>query len=251
MREKIKYIMGKKSFHIGMVIIIMAVILFTVGILALRYNVEGETNMPFHLSRIVLISSSEGMDKEAGENKWAFDINQNNDIYLYIEKNKNYNKQEVIKAIEIDNLQVQKEREKGTITFYRPNVLEEGGNFSNKPVNLVDKIEYIGATETNLKDLKVSNQGGVIVFRYANDKVAQYVSNEEEVNHNDLLKKSKVEEEDLKATITFDLTIKLESGKEYKANITLDMPVEGILEKGTTSKEITEVKDIIFKRTKN
>lgn len=251
MREKMKYIMGKKSFHICMVIIIIAIILFTVGILALKYSVEGETNMPFNLSRIVLISSSEGTDKEAGENKWAFDINQNNDIYLYIEKNKNYDKQEVIKTIRINNIQIQKEREKGTTTFYRPNILEEGGNFSNKPENLVENIEYTGAMEADLKKLKISNQGGVIVFRYANDKVAEYVSNEEEINHNDLLKKSNVVEEDLKATMTFDLTIQLESGKEYKANITLDMPVEGILEKGTTAKEITDVKNIIFKRTKN
>jgi len=251
MKEKIKYIMGKKSFHICMVMIIIAVILFTVGILALRYSVEGETNMPFNLSKIVLISSSEGTDKEAGENRWAFDINQNNDIYLYIEKNKNYDKQEVIKSIEINNIQVQKEKEKGTINLYRPNTSETGGTFSNTEENLVQNIEYIGAMETDLKKLEISNQGGLVVFRYANDKIAEYVSDEEEINHSELLKKANVAEEDLKATITFDLATKLESGKEYKANIALEIPVQGILEKGTTSKEITNMKNIIFKRTKN
>lgn len=226
-------------------------ILFVVGILTLRYSVEGETNMPFQLTKITLISSSEGMDKEAGENKWAFDINQNNDIYLYLQKNKNYTQQEVIKSIEINNIQVQKQREKGTIQFYRPNFSEESGTFSNTEENLVQNIEYVGAMETNLKNLEIANQGGLIVFRYANDAVAEYVSDEEEINHSELLKKANITEEDLEANLKFDLTIKLESGKEYKANIALEMPVQGILENGTASKEITDVEDIIFKRTKN
>ena len=251
MREKIRYIMGKKSFHICMTIVIIAVILFILGIVVLRYSVEGETNMPFSLTKITLISSTEGIDKEAGENRWAFDINQNNDIYIYIEKNKNYTKQEVIKSILIDNIQVEKENQKGAINFYRPNISEKGSNFSNAEENLIQNIEYAGAMESDLKNLKISNQGGLIVFRYANDKIAEYVSNDEEINHSELLKKANILEEDLKAKITFDFTIKLESGKEYKTKIELNMPVEGIIEKGTTSKEITDLKDIIFKRTKN
>lgn len=251
MREKIKYIMGKKSFHICMVIVIIAVILFVLGIVVLRYSVEGETNMPFSLTKITLISSSEGIDKEAGENRWAFDINQNNDIYLYIEKNKNYTKQETIKSILIDNIQVEKENKKGSINFYRPNISEKGSNFSNNEENLIQNIEYTGDLESDLKSLKISNQGGLIVFRYANDKIAEYTSNDEEINHSELLKKANILEDDLKAKITFDFTIKLESGKEYKTNITLDMPVEGIIENGMASKEITDLTDIIYKRTKN
>ena len=83
MKEKIRYIIGKKSFHICIVIVIISIILFALGIIVLRYNVEGETNMPFILKKIILISSSEGIDKDSGENKWTFDINQNNDIYIY------------------------------------------------------------------------------------------------------------------------------------------------------------------------
>jgi hypothetical protein len=248
MKEKIKYIMEKKSFHVAMVIIIVVAILFVLGIVVLKYYVEGETNMPFNLTKIILISSSEGNDKDAGENKWAFDINQNNDIYIYIEKNKNYTKQEVIKSIAIENIKVQKEKELGTINFYRPNTLEEGSTFKNAEENLINELEYKGALETNLKNLEISNQGGLIVFRYANDNVAEYISDEEEINHNELLKKANVTEEDLKATLTFDLIIKLESGKEYKANVELDMPVQGIVENGTSSQEITDLKNIIFKR---
>ena len=130
MKDKIKYIMGKKSFHICIVIIIISIILFFLGIVVLRYNVEGETDMPFKLTKIALISSSEGIDKEAGENKWSFDINQNNDIYIYIERNKNDNKEEAIKNITIDNINFQKKEENGTINFYKPNSMPERRYFS-------------------------------------------------------------------------------------------------------------------------
>lgn len=251
MKEKIKYIMGKKSFHICMLIIIIAVILFSLGIIALKYSVEGETNMPFELTKITVISSSEGIDKESGENSWAFDINQNNDIYLYIQKNESYKKQEAIKSILIDNIQVEKEVEKGKVNIYKPNSLEGGRTFSNNEENITQAIEYIGALESDIKNLKISNQGGLIVFRYANDKISEYISNDEVINHIELLKKSNIAEQDLKSKITFDLTIRIESGKEYKANVTLDMPVQGVVDQGTASNEITDLKSIIFKRTKN
>lgn len=251
MKEKIRYIMEKKSFHICMVIVMIAIILFILGMIVLRYNVEGETNMPFQLKKIILISSSEGVDKETGENKWAFDINQNNDIYLYIEKNQNYEKQEAIKAITIDHINVQKDDEKGSIKFYRPNISENGTIFSNIEENSIQSIEYEGAMESDIKSLKISNQGGKVVFRYANDKIAEYVSNDEEINHSELLKKSNITEENLKAKLTFDFTIKTEAGKEYKASISLDMPVDGVIDNGTSSNEITDMSNIIFKRTKN
>ena len=89
------------------------------------------------------------------------------------------------------------------------------------------------------------------MFRYANDKVAEYISNEDEINHNELLKKANVKVEELKAKITMDLTITIESGKEYKATVTLDLPVEGVIENGTSSQEIIDTSNIIFKRIKN
>lgn len=251
MKEKIKYLMSKKVFHISILIFIVAIILFALGIIVLQYNIEGETNMPFVLNKIAIISSVEGTDKEAGENRWAFDISQNNDINLYIEKNKNYDKQEAIKSILIDNIEIQRNSEKGKINFYRPNTTESGVYFKNVEENLVQTIEYKGAMKTDLKKLEISNQGGLIMFRVANDKVAEYFSNEDEINHNELLKKANITVEDLKSKVSMDITIKIESGKEYKANIVLDLPVEGVIENGTSSQEITDTSNIIFKRIKN
>ena len=251
MKEKLKYLMNKKAFHISMLIVIVAIILFVLGIIVLQYNIEGETNMPFVLNKIAVISSVEGTDKEAGSNRWAFDISQNNDINLYIEKNKNYDKQEAIKSILIDNIEIQRNSEKGKINFYRPNTTESGVYFKNVEENLVQTIEYKGAMKTDLKKLEISNQGGLIMFRVANDKVAEYISNEDEINHNELLKKANITVEDLKSKLSMDITIKIESGKEYKANIELDLPIEGVIENGTSSQEITDTKNIIFKRIKN
>ena len=42
MKEKIRSFMNTKAFHMCMVIIIIAIILFVLGIIILKYNVEGE-----------------------------------------------------------------------------------------------------------------------------------------------------------------------------------------------------------------
>lgn len=251
MKEKIKYIVGKKSFHICVIIVIVVAMLFFLGITILKYSVEGETNMPFNLNKIIVVSSSEGKEKDSGENRWAFDINQNADIYLYISKNENYKEQEAIKSVVIDNIKVEKQEDKGTTNFYRPNINETGGTFSNSEENLVQNIEYQGAMETDLKNLKIGNQGGMIIFRCGNDKIEEYISNEEMIDHSQLLKKIGKTEESLKQKIIFDLNIKIESGKEYKATIELDVPVEGLVENGKASLEITDLTDVIFKRIKN
>ena len=100
MLQKLKNFMNKKYFHISMLIVILTIIVFSVGLLILKYNVEGETNMPFNLTKISVISSVEGIDKDSGENKWAFDIYQNNDIYIYIDKNEKYKQTEAKKPFQ-------------------------------------------------------------------------------------------------------------------------------------------------------
>lgn len=251
MREKIKRLMHKKYFHLCMMIVIIAVILFTLGIFILQYSVNGETNMPFSLTKIAIISSSEGQNKQIEGNRWAFDISQNNDIFLYVEKNKFYSKQEVIEKIIVDNITVEKLGSKGEIHFYKPELDGQKKMFVNVQNNQTDKIEYVGDMQSDIKQMKIANQGGLVAFRYANDNIAEYKSNEDEINHNELLKKSNVTEDDIKAKLNFELIIVLHSGKEYKANISLDMPVTGVTENGVASTEITNLKDVVFKRTKN
>ena len=156
MLEKIKYLTSRKSFHIVMIIVIIAIILFVVGILVLRYNVEGETNMPFELSKISVISSSGGNSKEALDTKWNYDIYQSNDIYLYVTKNDNYQSSEAISSILINNINVDG-KYKDKVKIYKPDSQEENQIFKNDDTNLVQQIEYKGSMNTNLKNLEISN----------------------------------------------------------------------------------------------
>ncbi len=247
MLGKFKNISTKKYFHIVIIILIIFIFLFALGIVILKYNVEGETDMPFELTKIALISSCEGIDVESTDTKWAFDVYQSNDIYLYLDKNNNHGKTEAIESVIIDNIQIESNK-KDNIKLYKPDENPENKLFKNTEENIVETISYKGEMESNLKNLTISNQGGIIAFRISNDNIVRYNSNEEEINHLELLKKAEVKQEDLNAKITFDLTIKIAEGNKYKTTINLDLPVEDVIEQGTTSKEITDLKDFIFKR---
>ena len=251
MFEKIKRFVHTKTFHLSLLIFIIVMIIFAAGLVILRYQVEGESNMPFSLTKITVISTGEGVDKQVEGAKWAFDVSQNNDIYLYIEKNQNNSKQEIIKSVLLDNLEVQKQVDKGAIKLYKPADSEDATVFVNEEDKEIQSLEYQGDMESDLKQQKIGNQGGIIAFRYANNNLAEFTSNDEEINHNELLKKANITEEELKATLSFRITIVLESGKEYQANVSLDMPIEGVVENGTSYKEITDLSDVVFKRIKN
>ena len=200
MKEIYTRIMNKKSFHIGIILFIIFIILITSGFIILRYQVEGETNMPFIISKISIISSSEGIDREEQieGNRWNFDVSQNNDIYIYVEKNKQYTKQEAIEEILINNIKMIKKSEKGELKVYKPDVQNENIIFSNKEENSVESLTYGVQKDADMKNLKITNQGGIIAFRFSNNKVAQYVSNDEEIKHDDLLNKCNLTQEELK-----------------------------------------------------
>ena len=249
MKEKIKQILNTKQFHIIMVLFIIFVILFVVGVVSLKYNVEGEGNLPFYVSKISVISNVEGIDSEDNTNKWNLQVNQNNDIYLYIKKNDDYKATEIIESVRLDNFIIEQNSNVGDIKLYKPDSNTENTIFKNISENEVDAIEYIGDMDSSIKDLKISNQGGLIVFRYAVNNVGNYISNDdEEINHSELLKKINVNNDDLKFKVTFDIYITLNSGKIYKSNINLELPVNDVVNQGTQSTEYTDLEDIVFKR---
>ena len=144
-----------------------------------------------------------------------------------------------------------KKSEKGELKVYKPDVQNENIIFSNKEENSVESLTYGVQKDADMKNLKITNQGGIIAFRFSNNKVAQYVSNDEEIKHDDLLNKCNLTQEELSIGIEFDFIIKLNSQKEYKSTISLELPLEGVIEKGTVSKEFTDTQKYIFKRIKN
>ena len=84
--------LSKRIFHICIICVIIVVIVFIAVMFILNYNVKGETNMPFQVQKISVISSTDGQNVENSEYKWNKNIMVNNDIYIYVEKNEQYKK---------------------------------------------------------------------------------------------------------------------------------------------------------------
>ena len=243
--------LNKKIFHIIAIIIIVFVILCVAGTLALRYQVEGESNMPFKITKISIVESVEGAETEGTGEKWNFKVSQNNDIYVYIEKNSGYGKTEIIDSVEINNIAINKQNETGETKIYKP-VTDEKRMFINSQENEVTNIIYKGELESNIKEQKISNQGGIVAFRYAINDISQYISEKDvEIDHSQLLKLTNIKQEDLQTKLEFNIIIKLTSGKKYQATVAIDVPSDEIIEKGTVGVEITDLNDIIFKRIEN
>ncbi len=241
----------QRIFHSVIITIIIIAILCVGGMLILRYQVEGESNMPFKISKISIIESVEGTESQEAEQKWSFNVDENNDIYIYIEKNSTYGKTEIIESVEIKNISVNKTNEKGIVKFYKP-VIDEKRMFINQEENEITDITYNGELESNIKEEKISNQGGIVAFRYAINNISQYSSQDaEEIDHSQLLKLTNITQEDLQTTLTFDIIINLSSGKKYQAPISIEIPTDEIIEKGTVGIDETDLNNIIFKRIEN
>lgn len=249
MKNKLKEIIKTKYFHIFVLLFIVFIILFVAGIASLKYNVEGEMNLPFYLSKISVISNVEGIDIEDSTNKWNLSVAQNNDIYLSIKKKGNYKDTEIIENVKLDNFNIEQKPAIGEVKLLKPDDKVESVIFKNSFENEVDKIEYTGSIDSSIKDLKISNQGGLVVFRYVINNLGNYISNDDEqINHSELLKKLNIRNDDLKFRVSFDIYISLNSSKIYKSNINLELPINNVVEEGTQSVEYDDLKDIIFKR---
>lgn len=241
----------QKIFHSIIIAVIIIAILCVGGMFILRYQVEGESNMPFKISKISIIESVEGTESQEAEEKWNLNVDENNDIYIYLEKNSAYGKTEIIQSVDIKNININKSKEKGIVALYKP-VQDEKRMFVNKEENEITEITYEGDLESNIKEQKISNQGGIIAFRYGINNISQYISQDaEEIDHSQLLKLTDITEDDLKTTLTFDIIINLTSGKKYQAPISIDIPTDEIIEKGTVGIDKTDINNIIFKRIEN
>ena len=247
-----KQALSKKVIHLCIISIIIVGIVFTAILFILKYDENGETNMPFLVSKISVISTVDGQDVENPQAKWDKTINQNNDIYIYVEKNVQYNKTETIASVAIENFKVEKNSNKGELKFYKQ-TQDEKILYKNTDEYLIDSIEYSGAKTSNSKKMEISNQGGIVEFRCANNNIGTYKSDEDtEINYGELLKKIGMNEEDLNTTFSFNLIIKLNSGKSFKAeNIQLTIPNDNLINEGKVGREINNPEGIVFKRIEN
>ena len=245
---KISELKGKKIVHICVILGIIVLILIIAGIIMLRYQVEGETNLPFELTKMIVVSTAESNEIEAAEDtKWNFSVNQYNDIYLEIQKNDEYTKNTNIKNITFENFVIEKNSGAENIKLYRAN--SEGKVVEDEAHLVGSSLTYKGEKETNLDELKISNQGSIILLRSVNQNVCEVRSNDEEIIHDGtLLAKGNANSEDLNYKLSFDVVIETSRDIKYKGTISIELPTGDVQTQGKTQLEKTDFSDVIFKR---
>lgn len=228
---------------------IVLLLILTAIIITFKYSVEGETNMPFKLSKIVIGSMVVSSDNEIATDTIENEIVQNNGIYFEIKKNENYKDDAVIKSIEIANIQITKQPKKGNIKIYMPNTTENKKfTYSDEFVLDGNSLTYKGASKSDTTTLEINNQGGIVAIAFANTELGKYTLTAEELRiDGTMLNAMEIADEDIEFSVNFDFIINTE-GKKFKANIDLNLPASEITATGKSSLEITDMSKYVFKR---
>lgn len=227
----------------------LAIVILFVVLTVLKYQVEGEKDMPYKLSKILLVSTVDGNSNEDSENLWNIDITQTNDVFIYIDAEEGV--KETIKEVSLENFLVTKAPQKGDIQILRPTADLENLYTNSVQNYLNDKIVYLGAKLDDMKSLEISNNGGVVGFRLALNDLGNFVSNDESVEiiyDGRLLSNLGVSLEEIMLTLNFDIVITTNENVSYKGTISLDMPTSEIIDQGASKIEVTDFSNVIFKR---
>ena len=245
MNEEKKKILKRVGFA-GFILVMIIISIF----LMIKYEAEGEKNMPFELSKIIIQSSVDAENRKS-EYRWDVNLEQNNDIYIYIEENENYKKDEEIKSVKLDNIKILDENKVGELKILIPTSNDIKTAYANSKEDYKEKeIEYTGNSIDNMQKQEICKKGGLVAFRNSNSNIGEFVSNEgNELSYDGtLLEKANINEEDLKIKLEMDLCIETISSKKYNTTIELEVPVEKFGESGIVSKTITDFSDLVFKR---
>lgn len=237
----------KKSLFLLSLAIIIMIVVFIMA----KYDAEGEKNLPFSISKILLVSTVDGQANDDSENIWNISIKQVNDIYMYI--NKTSETDETIKEIKLENFIIDEKPKIGELSLLRPTG-ELANLYTHSEQNYLNEgITYLGGVIDDMKSLEISNNGGILGFRFALNNIGTYISNEnEEINYDGrLLEKLGTKIEDIKFIVSYDVIITTSKDINYKGTISMEMPIESIITEGNSSIEITDFSDVIFKRIKN
>lgn len=238
----------RKKLEISGIIIVVVILITIIAITLLKYNVEGEKDMPYVLKKMVVISTANGTNNTTDENKWNININQNTDIYFDIERNTEHKSTDNIKNIKIQNIKITG-TEKYTPKAYMPSA-ETDSMFNYTENNIIEKeLIYEVDKDKDTQNKKITTEGGIVAISFCNANIATYQGNEDKITYDGtLLKKVGITMQEIKATIQFDLILETTTGKKYKAEINLEIPSEDITEKGIIINEDTELKNVVFKR---
>lgn len=245
MKDNTKNIL-KRSLFIAAILIVITIVIAIVA----KYEVEGEKELPYKISKILVTSHAFAEDsKENTENTiWSIDLKADNDIYIYLDKS-NKNITEKIKEVKLSNFKLTQKSKFGNIKVYRPTGDLGNNLYKYSEQDYFDsEIVYTGASVDTLKNLDIRNEGGMLGFRISLENLGNYTSNESVVYNGSLLSEIGVTNEDMKFSISFDITITLDNNISFAGTINLDLPTGDIINEDEPHIELTDFSDIIFKR---
>ena len=237
----------KKALFLAFILIIITIVISIV----IKYDVEGEKSIPYTVKKILITSHVDANDsEEKTENIWNVDLKEDNNIYIYIEKNDKETK-ETIKEVKINNFKITEKSQIGNVKIYRPtgDLGNELYKYSEQDY-LNSEIIYTGATVDTLKNLEIRNEGGMIGFRTSLEDLGNFTSNDSVTYDGNLLSKIGVTNDKIKFNLSFDLTITLNNNVNFTGTFNLNLPCGDIINEVEPHLELTDFSDIIFKRIK-
>jgi len=239
----------KRIIYIYIVFFIFLIIFLVAGFFMLKYSVKGEQNLPFILKKINIISTAESDIEQDDAQNWHAGILQENNIFIVLEKNENYKKEDTIKSVKFENFNIEKVNDKMQIKMYRPKNNDFEYLYTDE-FKFEGSLQFEGSTDTNLETLQINNQGAKIGFSVAVDNLGEYSFslNEKVPSDGKLLAKAGLKTEQIEFKLNFDLIIETGTGNKFKSNITMNLPTGDILTEGVSTYEDSELEDIIFKR---
>lgn len=239
----------KDKIKTAIAAVVLIILIFIAITITYKYNIEGEVNMPFKLSKIVIGSMVVSSDNPITENVTENEIVQNNGIYIEIKKNENYKKDAVIDSVTIDNINITKTPNKGEVKTFIPNTTENKKfTYSNDFILDGNRLTYKGAAKSDTTTLEINNQGGIVAIAFGNTQLGKYTLTAEDlVIDGTMLNDMNITDEDIQFSVNFDIIINAE-GKKYKTNMTLNLPTAEITTEGKASLEITDTSKYVFKR---
>jgi len=217
-----KRIIKKYTFIFCISCIILISIFFII-----KYQVEGEKDMPYKLKEVIIKSSINSLNVDSN-NLWDLELSQANDIYLYIESDKEKNKNEKIQRVNIENIEVKNYKRKDNIEVLLPtgNSLKNIYDNSTKDYRN-ENIEYIASSIDSLENHEICENGGMVALRIYNKNIGTYKSTKDKkiIYDGSLLKKANINEEDLKKVknVLKSENIEYTYNLSYKKKVTLDV----------------------------
>lgn len=237
----------KKSLFIAFILVAVTVVISVV----IKYNVEGEKELPYKIEKIQITSHIDANDNEnKSDNIWDVNLKEDNNVFIFITK-RNENVEETIKEVKLSNFKITEKSKVGDVKIYRPTG-DLGNNLYTQSEQdyLNSEITYLGDKVDTLKNLEIRNEGGMIGFRASLEDLGNFTSNDGVVYDGGLLSKIGLTNDDVKFGMTFDLTIVLDNNVKFTGTIKLNFPSGDIIKETEPLLELTDFKDVVFKRIK-